>query len=300
MKAICTAFLLLFSGSSIANYWPDWVTQQQLNNEYLIAVGIGDSRKAAKQAALADIATYLNVEVKTHQSQLNRKIGQHVQSSFEQATSITSLVMNFVGVEEKRVFKSDTSIALEIAIKKSNVINSLKSELEELSRITVPQNSDENRFVWALKYSDSFSTARKKLAVLEYLSGHKSEFKTLLLGLMNEQANALANVSCQVIGSSTDHKIISALNSALPQTGETLLWIRPQIRWQYAQGSNEHLAKANLTLQITRTTSPFYVLLEHTIEVKNSGLSRESAQENVINELVQQLKKPASQWLFSI
>lgn len=300
MKAIYIAFLLSFSGNSIANHWPDWVTQQQLNDEYLIAVGIGDSREVAKQAALADIATYLNVEVKTHQSQLHRKHGQSVQSTFEQATSITSLVMNFVGVEERRVFKSDVSTALEVVIKKSNVIDTLKSELEDLSRITVPQNSDENRFIWALKYGGSLSTARKKLAVLEYLSGHKSELKPLLLGLINEQARALANVSCQIIGSSTDHQIISALNSALPQTGETLLWMRPQIRWQYARGPNEHLAKASLTLQITRTTSPFYVLIEHTLEAKNSGPSRESAKENVINELVQQLKKPASQWLFSI
>ncbi|NYR13302.1 hypothetical protein HC000_12595 [Pseudoalteromonas sp. MIP2626] len=300
MKTSIFAILLAFACTSSAQSWPDWVLQPQQSDEYITAVGIGESRLAAKQAALAEIITQLSVDVSTLQVQSLTKQNNKSTSYFEQATTLSSLPFTLTGLEQLNAVAQNNLFALKMGVKKSVIVKTLKSDLSVLSRITPPEKNTEQRFIWALQNSGLLSQATKKLAVLEHLSGSELLIKSTLNNLLTEQSIAFNAVACDVIGAISAHEIKSALNDALPHSGDTQLWLRPQLRWQYAQTTTKHSAKAILSLALTRSTSPFKVLLQHDINAQESAATRENAKQKVIQNLVQQLKAPASQWLFDI
>ncbi|KAA1153877.1 hypothetical protein EU510_08790 [Pseudoalteromonas sp. FUC4] len=300
MKTSIFAFLIACAFSCSAQNWPDWVTQPQKSDEYITAVGIGESRLAAKQAALADIITQLSVDVSTQQIQKLTKQDNQSSNYFEQATTLTSLPFTLTGLEELDALEQNNLFALKMGVKKSILVKNLKSDLSKLSRIFAPKNNTEQRFIWALKNSGELNVATKKLAVLEHLSGPKLFIQSTLNNLLTEQAKALNAVSCDVIGANNISEIKSALNNALPHNGGTRLWVRPQIRWQYAKSNNKYSAKAILTLALTRSSTPFKVLLQQDLVAQESAATQEDAKQKATNNLVQQLKAPASQWLFDI
>ncbi|MBH0021183.1 LPP20 family lipoprotein [Pseudoalteromonas sp. SWXJ133] len=300
MKTSIFAFLIAFAFSSSAQNWPDWVTQPQKSDEYITAIGIGESRLAARQAALADIITQLSVDVSTQQLQKLTKQDNQSSNYFEQATTLTSLPFTLTGLEELNALEENNLFALKMGVKKSVLVKNLKSDLSKLSRISAPENNNEQRFIWALKNSGELNVTTKKLAVLEHLSGPKLFIQSTLNNLLTEQAKALNAVSCDVIGANNISTIKSALNNALPHSGDTRLWVRPQIRWQYAKSNNKYSAKAILTLALTRSSTPFKVLLQQDLVAQESAATQENAKQKAINNLVQQLKAPASQWLFDI
>ena len=300
MKTSIFAFLIACAFSCSAQNWPDWVTQPQKSDEYITAVGISESRSAAKQAALADIITQLSVDVSTQQLQKLTKQDNQSSNYFEQATTLTSLPFTLTGLEELNALEENNLFALKMGVKKSVLVKNLKSDLSKLSRISAPENNNEQRFIWALKNSGELNVATKKLAVLEHLSGPKLFIQSTLNNLLNEQVKALNAVSCDVIGANNISEIKSALNNALPHNGDTRLWVRPQIRWQYAKSNNKYSAKAILTLALTRSSTPFKVLLQQDLVAQESAATQENAKQKATNNLVQQLKAPASQWLFDI
>lgn len=300
MKTSIFAFLIACAFSCSAQNWPDWVTQPQKSDEYITAVGIGESRLAAKQAALADIITQLSVDASTQQTQKLTKQDNQSSNYFEQATTLTSLPFTLTGLEELDVLEQNNLFALKMGVKKSILVKNLKSDLSKLSRIFAPKNNTEQRFIWALKNSGELNVATKKLAVLEHLSGPKLFIQSTLNNLLTEQAKALNAVSCDVIGANNISEIKSALNNALPHNGGTRLWVRPQIRWQYAKSNNKYSAKAILTLALTRSSTPFKVLLQQDLVAQESAATQENAKQKATNNLVHQLKAPASQWLFDI
>ncbi len=291
-------FILAFNCS--AQNWPNWVIQPQQSIEYIAAVGIGESRLAAKQAAIAEINTQLSVDVTTQQLQKLTKKNTQADSYFEQATTVTSLPFTLTGLVELKSLQKNNLFAIKIGVKKSVLVKNLTSELAALSRLSVPKNSAEQRFIWALQNSKKLEDATKKLAVLEHLSGTNLSINTTLNYLLDEHAMALNAISCDVIGANDLSAIKSVLNTALPQSGSVKLWMRPQVHWQYAQSNKEHLVKAKLTLALTRSQSPFTVLLQHDLFAQESAATQENAKQKVINNFVQQLKAPASQWLFDI
>ncbi|MET6760419.1 LPP20 family lipoprotein [Pseudoalteromonas sp. NCIMB_1079] len=300
MKTSIFAFLIACAFSCSAQNWPDWVTQPQKSDEYITAVGIGESRLAAKQAALADIITQLSVDASTQQTQKLTKQDNQSSNYFEQATTLTSLPFTLTGLEELDALEQNNLFALKMGVKKSILVKNLKSDLSKLSRIFAPKNNTEQRFIWALKNSGELNVATKKLAVLEHLSGPKLFIQSTLNNLLTEQAKALNAVSCDVIGANNISEIKSALNNALPHNGGTRLWVRPQIRWQYAKSNNKYSAKAILTLALTRSSTPFKVLLQQDLVAQESAATQENAKQKATNNLVHQLKAPASQWLFDI
>ncbi|WMS92912.1 LPP20 family lipoprotein [Pseudoalteromonas sp. HL-AS1] len=300
MKTSIFAFLIACAFSCSAQNWPDWVTQPQKSDEYITAVGIGESRLAAKQAALADIITQLSVDASTQQLQKLTKQDNQSSNYFEQATTLTSLPFTLTGLEELDALEQNNLFALKMGVKKSILVKNLKSDLSKLSRIFAPKNNTEQRFIWALKNSGELNVATKKLAVLEHLSGPKLFIQSTLNNLLTEQAKALNAVSCDVIGANNISEIKSALNNALPHNGGTRLWVRPQIRWQYAKSNNKYSAKAILTLALTRSSTPFKVLLQQDLVAQESAATQENAKQKATNNLVHQLKAPASQWLFDI
>lgn len=300
MKTSIFAFLIAFAFSCSAQNWPDWVAQPQKSDEYITAVGIGESRLAAKQAALADIITQLSVDVSTQQLQKLTKQDNKSSNYFEQATTLTSLPFTLTGLEELNALEENNLFALKMGVKKSILIKNLKSDLSKLSRISAPKNNTEQRFIWALKNSGELDVATKKLAILEHLSGPKLFIQSTLNNLLDEQAKALSAISCDVIGANNISAIKSALNNALPHSGDTRLWVRPQIRWQYAKSNNKYSAKAILTLALTRSSTPFKVLLQQDLVAQEGAATQENAKQKAINNLVQQLKAPASDWLFDI
>ncbi len=298
MKTSIFAFLVGCVFNCSAQSWPDWVTKSHKSDKYITAVGIGESRLAAKQAALADITTQLSVNVNTQQLQTLKKQNNRVNNYFEQTTSLTSLPITLTGLEELNSINQNNLFALKVGIKKATLIANLKSDLEGLERIDIPKNNVEQRFIWALQKSEELNLASKKVALLEHLSGPKPFIKQILNKLLNEQSIGLGAIACDVIGANNISQIKSALNDALPHSGSTRLWVRPQLRWQYAQSDNAYLAKANLTIVLTRSVSPFKVLLQHNISAQESASTQEIAKQNAINHLVKQIKAPASQWLF--
>ena len=100
MKTSIFAFLVACVFNCSAQSWPDWVIKSHKSDEYITAVGIGESRLAAKQAALADITTQLSVDVNTQQLQTLKKQNNRVNNYFEQTTSLTSLPITLTGLEE--------------------------------------------------------------------------------------------------------------------------------------------------------------------------------------------------------
>lgn len=300
MKTGIFTFLLACVFNCSAQNWPEWVIQPQQSDEYITAVGIGESRLAAKQAALAEINTQLSVDVSTQQLQKLTKQNTQVDSYFEQATFLTSLPFTLTGLVELKSIEKNNLFALKMGVNKSVLINSLSSELAALSRLSVPKNNAEQRFIWALQNSAVLEVAVKKLEVLEHLSGPNPSINATLNYLLDEQAMALNAVSCDVIGANDLSTIKSVLNTVLPQSGSVKLWMRPQMHWQYAQSNKNHLVKAKLTLTLTRSQSPFTVLVQHDLFAQESAVTQENAKQKVINNLVQQLKAPVSQWLFDI
>lgn len=300
MKLGIFAILLVFAFNCAAQNWPNWVIQPQQSDEYITAVGIGESRLAAKQAALAEISTQLSVDVSTQQLQKLTKQNTQADSYFEQATTLSSLPFTLTGLVELKSLEKNNLFALKMGVSKSVLVKSLNSELTALSRLSVPKNNAEQRFIWALQNSAALEAAAKKLAVLEHLSGPNLSINSTLNYLLDEQALALNAVSCDVIGANDLSSIKSALNTALPQSGSVKLWMRPQIHWQYSQSNKDHSVKAKLTLALTRSQSPFTVLLQHELFAQESAATQENAKQKVINNLVQQLKAPASKWLFDI
>ena len=300
MKTSIFAFLIACAFICSAQDWPDWVIQPNKSDEYITAVGIGESRLAAKQTALADIITQLSVDVSTQQLQKLSKQNNQASSYFTQTTILTSLAFTLTGLEELNAIEQNNLFALRMGVKKSVLVQSLKSDLSTLSQLTPPTTNTELRFIWALQNSGELNIAIKKLAVLEHLSGPKLFIQSTLNNLLIEQGKALNAISCDVIGANNISEIKSALNNALPHSGDTRLWMRPQIRWQYAQSNNKYSAKAILTLALTRSSSPFKVLLQQDLFAQESAATQENAKQKAINNLVQQLKAPASQWLFDI
>jgi hypothetical protein len=300
MKLGIFAILLVFAFNCSAQNWPNWVIQPQLSDEYITAVGIGESRLAAKQAALAEISTQLSVDVSTQQQQKLIKQNTQAYSYFEQATTLSSLPFTLTGLVELKSLQQNNQFALKMGVSKSVLVKNLSSELAALSRLSVPKNNVEQRFIWALQNSAALAVAAKKLAVLEHLSGPNLSINSTLNYLLDEQAMALNAVSCDVIGANDLSSIKSALNTALPQSGSVKFWMRPQLHWQYAQSNKDHSVKAKLTLALTRSQSPFTVLLQHDLFAQESAATQENAKQKVINNLVQQLKAPASKWLFDI
>lgn len=300
MKASIFALLLAFACTSSAQSWPAWVAQPQQSEDYITAVGMGKSRLAAKQAALAEIVTQLSIDVSTQQTQLLRKQNNLASDYFQQVTSVNSLPFTLTGVEELNSAEHVNLFALQLGVKKSDIVKTLKSDLSVLSRVSPSDKNTEQRFIWALQHSGLLSMAAKKLTVLEYLSEPQPTIRASLNSLLAEQASALNTVTCEVIGALNAHEIKSALNDALPHSGDTLLWMRPQLRWHYAHTQQTHSAKAVLSLSLTRSTSPFNVLLQHDLSAQHSATTRDGAKQKVIQNLVQQLKAPASEWLFDI
>jgi len=300
MKTSVLAFLLTFAFCCNAQSWPAWVTEVQKSDEYLTAVGIGESRLAAKQAALADITTQLSIDINTRQTQTLTKKDNTASRFFQQETTLNSLPFTLAGIEELHFLQQGNAFALKMGVKKSVLVASLKSDLSALSYLVPPAKNAEKRFIWALQNSHKLNLAVKKLAVLEHLAGAQLSIQSVLKDLLNEQSNALNAISCDVIGALDVNEIKSALNDALPHRGDTQLWMRPQLRWQYAQNNNQHSAKATLTLALTQSSSPFRVLLQHDLHAQDSATTLENAKQKVIINLVQQLKAPVSQWLFDI
>lgn len=298
MKTSVFAFLITFSLFCDAQSWPAWVTEVQKSDEYITAVGMGGSRLAAKQAALADITTQLSIDINTRQTQILTKKDNTVSGFFQQETTLNSLPFTLAGVEELNYEVQGNFFALKIGVKKSVLAATLKSDLSELSYLVPPAKDAEKRFIWALQNTHKLNLAVKKVAVLEYLTGAEPSIQTTLKHLLNEQSNALSAISCDVIGAFNISEIKSALNDALPHSGDTQLWMRPQLRWQYAQNNNQHSARATLTLALTQSSSPFKVLLQHDLYAQDSATTLENAKQKAIKNLVQQLKAPVSQWLF--
>ncbi|MDX1729047.1 MAG: LPP20 family lipoprotein [Pseudoalteromonas tetraodonis] len=299
MKLCSFAFLLVFAFNCSADTWPDWVTSSNKDDEYITAVGIDKSRSAAKQAAIADITTQLSIDVNTRQLQTLKKQNNRVNNYFEQTTSLTSLPVTLTGLEELNSVNQNNLFALKVGIKKATLIANLQSDLEALHQIVAPQKNVEQRFIWALKMTGELNLASKKLALLEHLSGSKPFIKSTLNKLLQAHSFALDAVACDVIGANNISQIKSALSDALPHSGSTRLWVRPQLQWQFAHTNGKYLAKANLTIALTRSVSPFKVLLQHDISAQESASTREIAKQSVINNLVKQIKAPASQWLFN-
>jgi len=100
MKTSLFVLLLAFACITSAQSWPAWVLQSQQSDEYITAVGIGESRLTAKQAALADIVTQLSVDVSTEQVQLSSKQNTQSTGYFQQTTSLSSLPFTLTGTEE--------------------------------------------------------------------------------------------------------------------------------------------------------------------------------------------------------
>lgn len=300
MKTGIFAFLLACVFNCSAQSWPEWVIQQQQSNTHITAVGIGENHLAAKQAAVADIVTQLSVDVSTQQQHTLSKRNGRASENFDQTTTANGLALTLTGLEVNDSVERNGLFALKVSVEKLQLINTLSAELSALSSITPPQNSPEQRFIWALQNSNTFSLASKKLAVLEYLTGTEHSYRATLKQLLAEQTHALNNITCRVVGAQNMGGIKSALNDALPQAGNTLLWMRPQLRWQYARSGNDLSARAVLTLALTRSESPFTVLLQRDLFAQESAATQENAKQKVINNLVQQLKAPVSQWLFDI
>lgn len=298
MKTNIFALLVACVFNCAAQSWPDWVTKSHKSDEYITAVGIGESRLAAKQAALADITTQLSVDVNTQQLQTLKKQNNRVNNYFEQTTRLTSLPITLTGLEELNSLNQNNLFALKVGIKKATLIANLQTDLETLHQIVAPKKNVERRFIWALQVTGKLNLASKKLALLEHLSGSKPFIKSTLNKLLKAHSLALDAVACDVIGANNISQIKSALNDALPHSGSTRLWVRPQLQWQFAHTNDKYLAKANLTIALTRSASPFKVLLQHDISAQESGSTREIAKQSVINNLVKQIKAPASQWLF--
>ncbi len=190
--------------------------------------------------------------------------------------------------------------ALQVGVKKVALVKTLQDDLAALSRLSAPQSDAEQRFLWALQNSGRLEVAAKKLAVLEHLSNADSPFRPRLNNLLDERSRAFQAISCKVVGANNISTIKSALHSALPQSGSIELWMRPQVQWHYAQSNQNHFVRAKLTLALTRSQSPFKVLLQHDLLAEESDSSQHKAKQKVINNLVQQLKAPASDWLFDI
>ncbi|PMG27556.1 hypothetical protein BCU94_04115 [Shewanella sp. 10N.286.52.C2] len=292
------AFFMAIAFSASVYAWPEWVTHTPNNDDYIIGVGTGSDRIAARDAALSEIVAQLSVDYSVEQTQVITTKNSHAESQFTQTSQMSSLPFTLEGVEELEAAQVDTETALLLGIKKSTLIANLENELAILSRLSPPPAKPSQKFIWALRYDETLDVANKRLRVLSLLNASNSDFYQQLDGFMAHKRQAFDSVSCQVIASHELATVKSVLSSALPQGGNTPLWVKANLKWKYANRGAKRLAQANLLLSITETKSPFRVLHQRNVVAEGVGADSAIAKSIALQQLETQLQDPISNWMF--
>lgn len=297
IKSLFT-FILVFAFSFSVYAWPVWVTHSPQYDDFIVGVGIGSDRIAARDAALSEIVAQLSVDYRVEQTQHLSTENSHAVSNFKQSSQMSSLPFTLEGVQELKAAQLDNESALLLGIKKSTLIANLANELAVVSRLSNPPSQPTQKFIWALHYGSTFDLANKRLRVLNLLGGENTELSHQLESLMRERRQALDAMSCQVIASHELAAVKSALSSSLPQGGNTPLWVKANLKWKYANRGSQRLVQANLLLTITETQSPFRVLHQRNLVTEGAGSSAEMAKSIAMQQLETQVQAPISNWMF--
>jgi hypothetical protein len=297
IKSVFTS-ILVFAFSASVYAWPVWVTHPPQYNDFIVGVGVGSDRIAARDAALSEIVAQLSVDYHVEQTQLLSTENSHAISNFKQSSQMSSLPFTLEGVQELKTAQFDSESALLLGIKKSTLIANLTSELTVVSRLSPPPSLPAPKFIWALHYGSTFDLASKRLRVLNLLGGDNAELSHQLEYLMRERRHALDAMSCQVIASHELAAVKSVLSNSLPQSGNTPLWVKANLKWKYANRGSQRLAQANLLLTITETQSPFRVLHQRNLVTEGTGSSTKMAKSIAMQQLEIQVQAPISNWMF--
>ncbi|RYV02380.1 hypothetical protein SOPP22_10015 [Shewanella sp. OPT22] len=288
--------LLILLTCKLAFAWPEMDMQQFQDNGYIVGMGVAESRAGAKNEALAEIVSQLSINVRVNQTHSNVKRNSTTETVFKQQIGISSLPFELVGVEEIDSSSNKNNIAVVLGIKKAHLINSLKDELNFLSKISLPDSSVQYRFIHALENQAELNRAAKILPVLELLDGEQRKLSSTLSRLQTDFQQALNQVSSQVIDNSSPSELIAAIDNKLKWSGKTLIWVKPQLNWRYASSNQIKHVQAHLAIKFTHTVSPFNTLKEYSIITTASGDTIESAKEAAIKQLVDIVNRPIRQW----
>lgn len=292
------AFVMAITFSVSVYAWPEWVMHSPQYDNFIVGVGIGSDRIAARDAAMSEIVAQLSVDYKVEQTQVITSENGHAENKFKQTSSMNSLPFTLEGIEELNFAQSDNEIALLLGINKSTLISNLTNELAVVLRLSNPPLQPSQKFIWALHYGSILDLANKRLRVLNMLGSDTQKLSNRLDFFMLERRQALEAVSCQVIASHELAVVKSALGSSLPQAGDTSLWVKANLKWKNAKRGSQHLAQANLLLTITENQSPFRVLHQRHLVTEGSGSSTEMAKSNAMQKLETQVQTPISNWMF--
>lgn len=292
------AFCWAIAFSSSVYAWPEWVTHSGQHDDFIVGVGVGSDRISARDAALSEIVAQLSVDYSVEQTQTLTTNNSHTESNFKQSSQMNSLPFTLEGVQELEAAKSQNETALLLGIKKSTLVANLENELAILSRLSSSPSQPSQKFIWALHYGETFDMANKRLRVLQLLDGEHTALSLQLESLMAERRKALDAVSCQVIASHELAEIKSALSSSLPQSGNTRLLVKTNLKWKQANRGSQRLAQANLLLTITEAQSPFRVLHQRHLVAEGKGAGSAIAKSMALQGLETQVQAPISKWMF--
>ncbi|MCL1059519.1 LPP20 family lipoprotein [Shewanella gelidimarina] len=296
IKSLFAFLAIAFSSSVYA--WPEWVTHTPQYDDFIVGVGTGSDRIAARDAALSEIVAQLSVDYRVEQTQTLSTNNSHTETNFKQSSQMNSLPFTLEGVQELKAAQLDNESALLLGIKKSTLIANLENELAVVSRLSKPPSLPTQKFIWALHYGETLELANKRLRVLNLLGGENAEVSHQLESFQRERRHALDAISCKVIASNELTTIKSALSLSLPQSGNTELWVKANLKWKHAKRGSQRQAQANLQLTITETESPFRVLHQRHLVAEGTGSSTAMAKSAALQRIETQVQAPISKWMF--
>ncbi|WP_394129028.1 hypothetical protein [Shewanella maritima] len=291
------ACVLAISLPLTVNATPEWVLNPPQNEEYILGVGVGSDRAEAKSAALSEIVSQLSIDFSVKQVQLISANDAVADVRFKQSSQMSSIPFSLEGIEELNSAKDEQQFALLLGIKKTTLIAGLHNRLTILSRLSPVKQNPNKRFIWALSYGQELDDANRRIRVLDLLGEDTSSYVALLTPLLKERRTALDLVTLRVIASQELAPIKSSILKSLPQTGESVLWLKANLTWKYDKQSVKPKVLANLHLTITEPEPPFKELYRHTLTAQATASSVKKAKQSAIDQLQTQVKSPISQWM---
>ncbi len=288
--------LALLLATTYAFAWPEWDMQKLKFDDYIVGLGVADSRANARTLALAEIASQLSVSVSVKETQSSFKHGTIVDTKFNQSIQTSSLPFKLVGVEVLKTASKENKTAILLGVKKSTLVNTLNESISDLTSLAIPDTSAEYKFIHVIESTPELHRKSQMLQVLEFLEGNKLSFRADLNKLRQEHLQVLNDISCQIIANSTPKSIVTAIDNKLTCNGKTRLWIKPQLNWRLSTYEQVKHAQANLNIKFTRTINPFNTIKEYNIVAVASSKSIDIAKEEAVTQLVIKLNQPIHQW----
>ncbi|MEZ9595304.1 LPP20 family lipoprotein [Shewanella sp. 10N.261.52.F9] len=224
------SLVILFTIGCKSTPTPNWYLSPQNNNpEYIIAVGEGRSLDQAKKSALSNINSALWTEVNSSfsMSDSHRSINNksHTNAYVNNAVNTKTANIALSGVEYTNIAEGELSFYAQAKIKKSNIVNQISSDLNQINQKSITQfeklNHQDPIQWWLANKDNSHFTdlIPARLAILNSLSPSLNIDLSAVDRLTTQCSIIKSNFLIYIKSSSKDEKMAQMLAEKLSVEG---------------------------------------------------------------------------------